>query len=138
MPREFWPRHVRVIYKSISGVRSIVGQLGPGHEHRLDNLRWCPTQLQQYVTGTDWRVHVVGDAIFACQVHSRATDYRYAAREGVGVELQPGTLPPDYADRCRQLVAALGLIVAGVDLRRTPESSWICFEVNPSPGFTFY
>jgi hypothetical protein len=136
--RGFWARHQRVIYKSISGVRSVVGQLGPDHEHRLDNVRWCPTQLQQYVAGTDWRVHIVGDAVFACEVRSRATDYRYAAREGVGVELHPGTLPSDCADRCHRLAVALGLAVAGVDLRRTPEGRWYCFEVNPSPGFTFY
>jgi hypothetical protein len=136
--REFWARHQTVIYKSISGVRSIVTRLGPDHEHRLENIRWCPTQFQQYVAGTDWRAHVVGDAIFACEVRSHAADYRYAAREGARVELQAGTLPPECADRCRRLAATLGLAVAGVDLRYTPEGRWFCFEVNPSPGFTYY
>jgi len=42
------------------------------------------------------------------------------------------------AARTRSLVAALGLALAGVDLRRTPDGQWFCFEVNPSPGFTFY
>jgi D-alanine-D-alanine ligase-like ATP-grasp enzyme len=32
------------------------------------------------------------------------------------------------------MTRAMNLEVAGVDLRRTP----YCFEVNPSPGFTFY
>ena len=32
----------------------------------------------------------------------------------------------------------LGLHVAGIDLRRTDDGRWVCFEVNPSPGFTFY
>jgi len=30
------------------------------------------------------------------------------------------------------------LAVAGIDLRRTPEDEWYCFEVNPSPAFSFY
>ena len=136
--REFWARHQRVIYKSISGVRSIVAQLTSEHEHRLDNVCWCPTQFQQYVAGTDWRVHVVGDVIFACEIRSRAADYRYAAREGASVELHPRTLPSDLADRCHRLATTLGLTVAGIDLRRTPEGRCCCFEVNPSPGFTYY
>jgi D-alanine-D-alanine ligase-like ATP-grasp enzyme len=32
----------------------------------------------------------------------------------------------------------MGLLVAGIDLRRTPDGRWSCFEVNPSPGFTYY
>jgi D-alanine-D-alanine ligase-like ATP-grasp enzyme len=32
----------------------------------------------------------------------------------------------------------MNLRVADVGLRRTPEDLWYCFEVNPSPGFTYY
>jgi D-alanine-D-alanine ligase-like ATP-grasp enzyme len=32
----------------------------------------------------------------------------------------------------------MDLAFAGVDLRRTPPGTWYCFEVNPSPGFTYY
>ena len=28
--------------------------------------------------------------------------------------------------------------LAALDLRRTPDGEWYCFEVNPSPGFTYY
>jgi RimK-like ATP-grasp domain len=136
--RAFWARHGEVVYKSVSGTRSIVTRLTPNHEHRLQDVRWCPTQFQQYVRGADWRVHVVGNAVFACEIRCAATDYRYAAREGVRAELHARTLPPDCADRCRRLTAAFGLAVAGVDLRRAPDGRWFCFEVNPSPGFTYY
>jgi len=30
------------------------------------------------------------------------------------------------------------LLVAGVDLRHTLDDRWYCFEVNPSPGFTYF
>jgi len=32
----------------------------------------------------------------------------------------------------------MSLVLAGNDLRRTPDGQWFCFEVNPSPGFTYY
>lgn len=136
--REFWAEHTTVIYKSLSGVRSIVSRLEESHHARLDRVRWCPTQFQQYIPGTDFRVHVVGDAVFACEIDSAADDYRYAARQGLTAKIRPCALPADIADRCRALTMSLGLHVAGVDLRRDPEGRWYCFEVNPSPAFTYY
>jgi hypothetical protein len=136
--QDFWEHHGTVVYKSISGVRSIVSRLTPEHLSRLADIRWCPTQFQQYIPGTDYRVHVVGDEVFACEVVSEADDYRYAAWQGTQVKISSYNLPADCADRCRALAAAMKLLVAGVDLRRTPDGRWYCFEVNPSPGFTYY
>ena len=33
---------------------------------------------------------------------------------------------------------SLRLPLTGIDLRRTPEGDWYCFEANPSPAFTYY
>ena len=55
--REFLRRHGRVIYKSISGVRSIVQMLQPEDLSRLEKIRWCPTQFQQFIDGENIRVH---------------------------------------------------------------------------------
>ena len=136
--REFWAEHSAVIYKSLSGVRSIVARLEERHEARLERVRWCPTQFQQYIPGTDYRVHVVGDKVFACEIRSLADDYRYAAQHGLGVEIRPYQLPHEVADRCRALTRSLGLNVTGIDFRRDQEGRWYCFEVNPSPAFTYY
>ncbi len=38
----------------------------------------------------------------------------------------------------RTLAAALDLPFAGVDLKLAADQRVICFEVNPSPGFTYY
>jgi len=134
----FHEYHGSVIYKSTSGVRSIVSRLGPEHKERLMDIGNCPTQFQQYIPGADYRVHVVGDRIFAAQIVSDADDYRYAGRSGGRTEIRACTLEPELSERCRRLAAELGLFFAGVDLRRSPEGRWYCFEVNPSPGFTFY
>ena len=136
--REFVARHGRVIYKSVSGVRSIVGELREPDAPRLDDVRWCPTQLQERIAGTDVRVHVVGETLFACEVRSDVVDYRYAHQSGHGVAVTDCELPDACAERCLALARATGLPLAGIDLRRTADGDWYCFEVNPSPGFTYY
>jgi glutathione synthase/RimK-type ligase-like ATP-grasp enzyme len=136
--RDFLERHGELIYKSVSSVRSIVRRLKPDELGRLADIVWCPTQFQQYLRGRDYRVHVIGDAIFCSEVVSDADDYRYSGREGEGVELYASTLPDEIGSRCRALVASLQLAAAGIDLRLTDAGVWVCFEVNPSPAFTYY
>jgi glutathione synthase/RimK-type ligase-like ATP-grasp enzyme len=134
----FWTDHGAVIYKSISGARSVVSRLNRSHIERIDRIAWCPTQFQQFVPGRDVRVHVVGDEVFSCEVVSDADDYRYAAQVAESVQLRACDLPDDVAARCIGLTRALGLVVAGIDLRQAPDGRWFGFEVNPSPGFTYY
>lgn len=135
---EFRRQHGAIIYKSISGVRSIVQPFGDEDLERLDNIRWCPVQFQALVPGTDIRVHVVGPDVHATQIVSDKIDYRYARRNGGSTELSAVELPDDVTGRCVALAEALGLAFAGIDLRRTPEGDYVCFEVNPSPAFSFY
>lgn len=134
--REFQERHGRLIYKSISSVRSIVARLAPDDAARLGDVVFCPTQFQQYVPGRDHRAHVVGSEIFPCEIVCDATDYRYPGDESV--ELRPCRLPAEVEERCFRVASALGLSVAGIDLRRTPEGEWFCLEVNPSPAYSYY
>jgi hypothetical protein len=134
----FWERHRDVIYKSISGVRSVVARFAPEDVRRLPDLTTCPVQFQARVGGTDYRVHVVGDEIFAARVISDAHDYRYAARTGATVELRTVDLPDDVATRCAALSRAQGLPVSGIDLRLSPGGEWYCFEVNPAPAFSCF
>lgn len=137
---EFWKYHGTVIYKSISGVRSIVSRLNSGHLERIKDVSWCPTQFQEYVAGDDYRIHVVGDEeIFACKIISKADDYRYASRYGLSTKILSCTIPLNVQERCISLAKNMGLVVAGIDLRYSPDSNrWYCFEVNPSPAFTYY
>ena len=136
--RAFAEQHRDVIYKSISGVRSIVASLDRADDARLADLESCPTQLQQRIAGVDVRVHVVGPLLFACEVQSPAVDYRYAARQDLDVTIGAVELPADIAERCFALAALTELPLAGIDLRRTSDGDWYCFEINPSPGFTYY
>jgi hypothetical protein len=135
---EFCDRLGDVVYKSVSGVRSIVSRVNPDKRAQLDAVAVCPTQFQEYVSGIDYRVHVVADDVYVCELVSDADDYRYSERQGATVSRRQVDLPVACADRCRALAASLDLPVAGIDLRRTPGGEWFCFEVNPSPAFSWF
>ena len=137
--REFRERHGKVIYKSISGVRSIVQTFSDDDLERLDDIRWCPTQFQAFVEGTNIRVHTVGDKVFPTAISTDATDYRYAHKQaGDHADLREVDLSDELAEMCVRLAEGLGLAFAGIDLKITPENRVYCFEVNPSPAFSYY
>lgn len=136
--REFLATHGRLVYKSISGVRSIVQTLGPDDLARLERIRWCPVQFQAFVEGTNVRVHTLAGQLFATAIASDVTDYRYAHRQEGSAELEAIELPDSVVERCLRLVGALDLPFAGIDLKLTPDGEVFCFEVNPSPAFSYY
>lgn len=125
-----------VVYKSVSGVRSRVARLSAGHLSRMRDVENCPTQFQEYIPGCDYRVHIVGSDVFACRITSDADDYRYAG--SVAPTVTGERLCRGLEERLLAMTAAMQLHVAGIDLRRTADDEWFCFEVNPSPAFTFY
>ncbi|MBS0276691.1 MAG: glutathione synthase [Proteobacteria bacterium] len=137
--RAFQARHGRVIYKSISAVRSIVHTLSEEDNDRLNRIQWCPTQFQGFVEGTNVRVHIAGNRVYATAIETEATDYRYAKRQaGEPAELREVELAEPLAEKCIALARRLGLVFAGIDLKITPDDRVYCFEVNPCPAFSYY
>ncbi|HET7506768.1 MAG TPA: hypothetical protein VFJ53_00265, partial [Solirubrobacterales bacterium] len=136
--RRFAADHRELIYKSTSSARSIVRRLVPSRLADLALVRHLPTQFQALVPGVDVRVHVVGEAVFATEVRSPGTDYRYAARDRQEVRMSARELPPEVERRCLALSQALELPFSGIDLRHTPDGEWYCFEVNPSPAYSYF
>ncbi|HLL75985.1 MAG TPA: hypothetical protein VK421_12075, partial [Pyrinomonadaceae bacterium] len=134
----FAREHGRVIYKSISSVRSIVRELRPADLEHLDRVSHLPTQFQALIPGTNVRVHVVGRQIFATRVETESVDYRYASRDGEEVRMTPAELPEEVRLKCTKLSEALDLPLCGIDLKVTPAGEWYCFEVNPSPAYSYY
>jgi len=127
-----------LIYKSASGVRSIVQPLDETARARLAAVRQTPTLFQKRLTGTNVRVHVVGHEVFATEIDSEAVDYRYAGRSGLQTALRATRLPQDIEATCRRAARQLSLPFAGLDLMLADDGLVYCFEANPSPGYSYY
>ena len=132
--RRFRAEHSDVIYKSISGWRSIVKRLSDEDVETIADVQCCPTQFQAYVEGIDYRVHVVGNEVFAARIRSCADDYRYAS----DTDIEPVELDPLFSGACVRLCQRLKLHLGGIDLRQDRDGEWFCFEINPSPCFTCF
>jgi hypothetical protein len=130
---DFLRRHPDSIFKSISGVRSLVRRVSADDRNALDDVAWCPTLFQRVVPGVNYRAHLIGDQVLTVRLESDEIDYRYAR-----TTMEPATLPAEVAERCLRLNRLLGLDFSGIDLMRTPEDEWYCFEVNTSPGFSYF
>jgi glutathione synthase/RimK-type ligase-like ATP-grasp enzyme len=130
MIREFQAHHGRIVYKSMSGIRSVVKEFSAEH---LTGAPLGPVLFQQLVKGNNVRVHVVGEEVFCCSIVSDAVDYRYAEARIHGC-----SLPDEVAERCLALARRLGLVLAGLDLIVTSEQQWYCLEANPNPGFSYF
>jgi glutathione synthase/RimK-type ligase-like ATP-grasp enzyme len=136
--RAFAERHGDVVYKSISGVRSIVGRLTENRRSDLDDVAHCPTQFQEYIPGHDLRIHVFGDVVHALRIRGTCDDYRYPADHDAPLEVEQADVAPCWTAQLRSVVRQMGLVVAGIDFRVTPSGEMYCLEINPSPAFTYY
>lgn len=136
--RRFFGQYSNIIYKSVSGIRSIVSRLNEINNDSLKDVANCPTQFQEYIPGCDVRVHVVGNKVLSAEIVTTAEDYRYASRSNQSITMKPYELPRNIAEKSVKMVQGMKLYFAGIDFRRTPDGKWYCLEVNPSPGFTFF
>jgi hypothetical protein len=131
--RQFIKENSDCIYKSISGVRSIVKRVSASHHEYMDDVKWCPTLFQKVVPGINYRAHVIGKEVYTVRIESDSLDYRYGK-----TTMMIEQLPADIAQKCINLTSALGLHFSGIDLMRTPDDEWYCFEVNPSPAYSYF
>jgi glutathione synthase/RimK-type ligase-like ATP-grasp enzyme len=127
-----------IIFKSSSWIRSIVKELNSYTQNSISRVRYLPTQFQKKLIGTNIRVHVVGNDVFATKIKSPVVDYRYSATEGMNTILESHLLPDEINTRCINLSKQLNLPLCGIDLFLTNEGEYYCFEVNPSPGYSYY
>ncbi len=138
--RDFYRIHRQhVIYKSISGVRSVVQKMKEEELSNLDKLHFCPTQFQEFVAGNNLRVHVIDRRVIATEILADAIDYRYAAREKKqSAVLKHTELPAQEQNSCIRFSRSIGLYFSGLDFRRRDDGSLVCFEANPMPGYSYY
>jgi glutathione synthase/RimK-type ligase-like ATP-grasp enzyme len=135
---EMKKKYGEIIFKSISSVRSIVKPLENAHLERLSMIKNLPTQFQKCLKGNNIRVHVVGDTLLSAKILSDSIDYRYAHSEGNETDMQSYKLPKNIEKKCFELSKKLNLPLCGIDLFETVDGDFFCFEINPSPGYSYF
>lgn len=101
---------------------------------RLAELAKAPVQFQEFISGTDILVYVVGDKVFAAEIQTEALDFRRDPNPNI----VPIRLPDTVIRDCFTLTHVLGLVFSGIDIRRTPQGEYIFLEGNPSPMFRHF
>ena len=74
-----------------------------------------------------------GEKVLTVRISSEDTDYRYGLSE-----IEPAELPGDVEKMCIKITKGLGLKFSGIDLRKSSSGKWYCFEVNPSPAYSYF
>ena len=152
--RAFFREHEgRIIYKTISGgaIYTRTSRWAQKDIHRavyttplLDRseddfaaVEFCPCLFQELIVKKfELRVTVVGDRVFAAEIHSQVReetkdDWRRKA-DGHELPHRIHDLPEIEADRCRHLVRELGLQFGGIDMIYTPDGEYVFLEINPN------
>lgn len=104
-------------------------------EH-LDEVRFTPCLFQEYIPKrVELRVTVVGNRVFACEIHSQKSERTRIDWRRYDLENTPHIpveLPEDIADRCLKLVRSFGLNFGAIDIIATPDDEYIFIEINPN------
>jgi hypothetical protein len=105
---------------------------------RLDTIRLAPGFFQEYIPKrVELRVTVIGDEIFAAELHSQIHeetrhDWRHYEVKTPMFEHQ---LPVEIAEKCMALTKAYGLNFSASDLILTPDGRYVFLEMNPNGQF---
>lgn len=132
----------RAVYKhlrAVPGVGRETQRLDREALARLDQVRYAPVILQEYVPGDlDLRVTVAGDTVFAAAIDARESAYPLDWRVDFDrARVSAAELPEDIGRGLRAVLERLGLLYGAFDLRRTPEGEHVFLEVNPFGRWTF-
>jgi glutathione synthase/RimK-type ligase-like ATP-grasp enzyme len=92
--------------------------------------------LQAYVPKQlELRITVVGQQIFAAEIHSQQTHHTrhdWRRYDLSNTPHFPHELPLEVSERCIQLVNRLELCYGAIDMILTPDGQYVFLELNPS------
>jgi glutathione synthase/RimK-type ligase-like ATP-grasp enzyme len=102
----------------------------------LPDLAYTPTIFQERIDAAfDVRATVIGGEIFSMRI--AVAPGTVDSRFDFDAECEPMALPCDIEDKLHRLMKDLNLVFGAIDLRVTPESEFVFFEVNPQGQFLF-
>lgn len=101
----------------------------------------APIVFQAYVPKRlEVRVTVVGDRVFAAEIHSQQSNrshFDWRRYDLGGTPHHPHELPDDVAERCVKLVAQSGLTYGTIDLILTPDDRYVFLELNSAGEYSW-
>ena len=132
----------KTVYKAFSGTQQAWREtriLKPDELELIANVRYAPVIFQEYIpAGVDLRITVVGDKIFPAAIHSRGTEYEVDFRMVMGsAAIQETTLPGNIEKLLLALMKKLNLVYGAIDMRQTPDGTFVFLEINPAGQWLF-
>ncbi|HEY0735282.1 MAG TPA: hypothetical protein VGD69_10295 [Herpetosiphonaceae bacterium] len=106
----------------------------------LDSVRLVPCLFQEYIPKQlDLRVTVIGDELFAAEIHSQTNEQTRIDWRNYDVDIpyRRAQLPAEVAARCMALVKSYNLNFSAIDLILTPDGRYVFVENNPNGQFMF-
>ena len=101
-----------------------------------DGMKYAPVMLENYVPKKiELRVTVVGDAIFACGIHSQdssRTKDDWRKYDFPKVKHEVFTLPKGIQEKLLRFMKSLDISFGAIDMVLTPDDDFTFLEVNPS------
>lgn len=94
-----------------------------------------PVHLQRLVSGSDARIHVIGDQVVAQRVSANGVDYR---RAGSLSEMKVFDPPEGMRKLLVEGTRKMRLAFAGWDFKIDENDVYWCLEANPMPGYGPY
>ena len=123
------------IHKNVTSAPSLLRHTAiarAGDRALFASVRHLPLTFQERVRGTDLRVTVVGDDLFAAEIDPGVADPVDIRATLPRARMRPVRLSAGVASKLHRFVRELGLVYATLDLRRRRDGAHIFLEVNPS------
>lgn len=100
-------------------------------KEKLSKLIVSPVQFQEYIDGTDIRVYVYKDDIYAVEIQTDTIDFR----TDINAKLIPIELPEKVKQDCLKVMKICDLKYSGIDIRLNSKNEYVFIEANPAPMF---
>jgi hypothetical protein len=138
--RRFWSRYrSEIVYKAFTAIEGVWREtrlLGADEQSLAEAIRLTPVIFQRYVAAVvELRITVVGQRLFAAEIHCPQGEYPVDVRMNRGLPCRPHDLPEDITRKLMQLISRFGLEFGAIDMRVTPEGEYVFLEINPVGEF---
>ena len=140
--RAFWREHDgEVIFKQFLALPETFREtrrLRPADEAFADSIAHAPVIFQRNIPAmADIGATAIGGTFYAAATDVRKAKYPQDVRMNLVAKYEAHELPPERAEKLRQLMNQLGLVYGAIDLRLTPEGRYVFLEINPAGQFLY-